>query len=89
MEATTLNGKNVKIMLPTATVNGASIVTADIETTNGVIHVIDAVLLPPADANPKTGYTSSSIYMLFASLSALGLTSYFMISRRKKAEGIS
>lgn len=28
------------------TVNGAHVVTADIECTNGVIHVIDAVLLP-------------------------------------------
>ena len=30
------------------TVNGASVVTADIECTNGVIHVIDAVLMPTA-----------------------------------------
>ena len=30
------------------TVNGAHVVTADIECTNGVIHVIDAVLLPKA-----------------------------------------
>jgi uncharacterized surface protein with fasciclin (FAS1) repeats len=30
-------------------VNGAGIVTADIPATNGVIHVIDAVLLPPPD----------------------------------------
>jgi uncharacterized surface protein with fasciclin (FAS1) repeats len=28
-------------------VNTASVVTADIETSNGVIHVIDAVILPP------------------------------------------
>jgi len=28
------------------TVNGANVVTADIKCTNGVIHVIDAVLLP-------------------------------------------
>ncbi|MDX5383744.1 MAG: fasciclin domain-containing protein, partial [Rhodobacterales bacterium] len=28
------------------TVNGANVVTADIETSNGVIHVIDAVILP-------------------------------------------
>ena len=28
------------------TINGANVVTADIECTNGVIHVIDAVLLP-------------------------------------------
>lgn len=30
------------------TVNGANVVTADIKCTNGVIHVIDAVLLPKA-----------------------------------------
>jgi uncharacterized surface protein with fasciclin (FAS1) repeats len=30
------------------TVNGAKVVTADIACTNGVIHVIDAVLLPKA-----------------------------------------
>jgi uncharacterized surface protein with fasciclin (FAS1) repeats len=29
------------------TVNGANVVTADVEASNGVIHVIDAVLLPP------------------------------------------
>ncbi|MFT6875647.1 MAG: putative surface protein with fasciclin (FAS1) repeats [Granulosicoccus sp.] len=29
-------------------VNGATVTTADIETSNGVIHVIDAVILPPA-----------------------------------------
>jgi uncharacterized surface protein with fasciclin (FAS1) repeats len=31
----------------TLTVNGARVVKADIDCTNGVIHVIDAVLLPP------------------------------------------
>ena len=30
------------------TVNGATVVTADIDCTNGVIHVIDAVLMPTA-----------------------------------------
>jgi len=30
------------------TVNGANVVTADIDCTNGVIHVIDAVLMPTA-----------------------------------------
>jgi uncharacterized surface protein with fasciclin (FAS1) repeats len=28
-------------------VNGATVTAADIETSNGVIHVIDAVILPP------------------------------------------
>ena len=30
------------------TINKANVVKADIETSNGVIHVIDAVILPPA-----------------------------------------
>jgi uncharacterized surface protein with fasciclin (FAS1) repeats len=29
-------------------VNDASVTTTDIEASNGVIHVIDAVLLPPS-----------------------------------------
>jgi uncharacterized surface protein with fasciclin (FAS1) repeats len=32
------------------TVNGANVVSADVMTSNGVIHVIDAVILPPASA---------------------------------------
>ncbi len=32
------------------TVGGAKVVTADIEATNGVIHVIDAVIMPPTAA---------------------------------------
>jgi uncharacterized surface protein with fasciclin (FAS1) repeats len=32
------------------TVNGANVVSADIATSNGVIHVIDAVILPPASS---------------------------------------
>lgn len=31
------------------TVNGANVVTADIAADNGVIHVIDAVILPPSE----------------------------------------
>jgi uncharacterized surface protein with fasciclin (FAS1) repeats len=30
------------------TVNGANVTTADVMTSNGVIHIIDAVILPPA-----------------------------------------
>jgi uncharacterized surface protein with fasciclin (FAS1) repeats len=46
----TVNGANVTICRTDAgvTVNGANVVTADIEASNGVIHVIDAVILPPA-----------------------------------------
>jgi len=30
-------------------INDAHVVTADIETSNGVIHLIDRVILPPAN----------------------------------------
>ena len=47
MMATTVQGGDVKIMTDGGvTVNGANVTTADIEASNGVIHVIDAVILP-------------------------------------------
>lgn len=48
MKAKTVNGAEVTVSLEGgAKVNGAVISTADIKATNGVIHVIDAVILPP------------------------------------------
>lgn len=48
LTAATVQGAEVTITLEGgAKVNGATISTADIEATNGVIHVIDAVILPP------------------------------------------
>lgn len=47
MTATTVQGGDVTIMTTDGvTVNGANVTTADIEASNGVIHVIDAVILP-------------------------------------------
>jgi uncharacterized surface protein with fasciclin (FAS1) repeats len=48
LKAATVQGGEVTITLDGgAKVNGAVISTADIEATNGVIHVIDSVILPP------------------------------------------
>jgi uncharacterized surface protein with fasciclin (FAS1) repeats len=48
-EVTTVNGAPATITLEGGPkINGANIVTPDIQATNGVIHVIDAVILPPA-----------------------------------------
>ena len=47
---TTVSGADVTISVDggTVMVNDATVVTADISASNGVIHVIDTVLLPPA-----------------------------------------
>jgi len=57
VNAETLEGSTVEIVSNNAwskarrkiTVNGANVVTPDVAASNGVIHVIDAVLLPPQD----------------------------------------
>jgi uncharacterized surface protein with fasciclin (FAS1) repeats len=48
--AKTLQGASVKISVKdgAAFVDGAKIITTDIDASNGVIHVIDSVILPPA-----------------------------------------
>jgi transforming growth factor-beta-induced protein len=51
LEAETLQGSTVSFTISDGVVliNGATIIATDIETSNGVIHVIDAVILPPAE----------------------------------------
>lgn len=46
--ATTVQGSDIDIEVAGGgvTVDGANVVTTDIETSNGVIHVIDAVIMP-------------------------------------------
>ena len=47
MMAATVQGSSITIDLDNGVmVDGASVIAADIETTNGVIHVIDNVILP-------------------------------------------
>ena len=50
VKPTTLNGAklNIKVKGGKVHVNGATVVAADVGASNGVIHVIDKVLLPPA-----------------------------------------
>jgi uncharacterized surface protein with fasciclin (FAS1) repeats len=47
MTAETVNGQSITIGVgDTVTVDGATVIDADIEASNGVIHVIDAVIMP-------------------------------------------
>ncbi|MCA9570533.1 MAG: fasciclin domain-containing protein, partial [Myxococcales bacterium] len=45
----TLLGPNVEVDASVPTIGGAGVVTPDIHGTNGTVHVIDSVLLPPAE----------------------------------------
>ncbi len=48
----TVNGQEVKINATDGVkINNATVTTPDIETTNGVIHIIDTVLMPSATAS--------------------------------------
>jgi transforming growth factor-beta-induced protein len=57
LEATTVQGSPVTFTAGAdgVMINDATIVTTDIAASNGVIHVIDAVLLPPAEGEMGAG----------------------------------
>jgi uncharacterized surface protein with fasciclin (FAS1) repeats len=78
-----VNGDSVGLSLSgeSLLVNTATVITADIQTDNGIIHVIDAVLLPPADmVEPtmnivETAVANGSFTTLVAALQATNLDS--------------
>lgn len=78
---TMVNESDVGLSLDGANllINTATVVTADIQTDNGIIHVIDAVLLPPAAmAEPslnivETAVENGSFTTLVAALQATDL----------------
>jgi len=78
--AQTLNGASVKIKVDAGTVyvDGAKVVTPDVAASNGIIHVIDSVLLPPG-ATPapsnivKTAVAAGQFKTLAALLKKAGL----------------
>ena len=74
------NGDRVALTLRDGAlfINGAEVVTTDVEASNGLIHVIDAVLLPPADAEPtgnivEVAVANGSFTTLVAAVEAAGL----------------
>jgi uncharacterized surface protein with fasciclin (FAS1) repeats len=60
MLATMVNGDKVKFGVSggTVTVGAATVTTADVMSSNGIIHVIDTVLLPPVDI-PATAQSTT------------------------------
>ena len=54
MEATALSGDTLSFMIgDTVSVNDATVIIADVPVSNGVIHVIDKVLMPVKEEEPK------------------------------------
>lgn len=92
MTATTLNGETLTFDLSgTPMVNQSNITTADIEATNGVIHVIDTVLVPSnfqlqktdlaADQVAKTGVEGNNL--LLASILVTGALLLLVVFKKK------
>jgi uncharacterized surface protein with fasciclin (FAS1) repeats len=76
----TANGDSIALSLQDGAlfINDSEVVTTDVNATNGIIHVIDAVLLPPADGTANivdTAVGAGSFTTLVAALQATGLDS--------------
>lgn len=73
--AKTVQGQQVDIKVADGkvTVDGANVVKTDIETSNGVIHVIDSVILPSDKDIVDTAVGAGSFNTLVAAVKAAGL----------------
>jgi uncharacterized surface protein with fasciclin (FAS1) repeats len=73
--ATTVNGQRVDIKVTgdKVMVDKANVIKTDIACTNGVIHVIDGVLLPSQDTIVDTAVKAGSFTTLAKALTAAGL----------------
>ena len=73
--AGTVQGQRVDIAVNggTVTVDGAKVVTTDIACSNGVIHVIDSVILPTDKNIVEVAASNGSFNTLVAALKAAGL----------------
>ncbi|MBK7789232.1 MAG: fasciclin domain-containing protein [Saprospiraceae bacterium] len=60
----TINGKEITVTINAdgVFINNAKVTVADLLADNGVVHVIDAVLLPPSASNDVNGTSAVTIY---------------------------
>lgn len=73
--AKSLNGQQIDIMVKDGkvSVDKANVVKTDIACSNGVIHVIDQVILPASDDIPTTAVKAGTFKTLVAAAKAAGL----------------
>ncbi|MFK7884023.1 MAG: fasciclin domain-containing protein [Phycisphaerales bacterium] len=77
---TTLNGQRADIgkKWGDAKIDGAKIIKTDIHTSNGIIHVIDAVILPETKTIPQVAESAGSFGTLLAAVKTAGLADTLM-----------
>jgi transforming growth factor-beta-induced protein len=90
IDVATINGNTIRIDLSEGVmINSSNVILADLEATNGVVHVIDSVLVPSdfeyvatdmMEDLPKTGEIS---LIPFALLGILSLGGYSLISKKQ------
>lgn len=73
--AVALNGQRIDVKVDggKVSVDSANVVKTDIGCTNGVIHVIDSVILPATDAIPAVADKAGKFKTLLAAVKAAGL----------------
>ena len=73
--AKSLNGQRIDVKIDggKVMVDGAQVLTTDIACTNGVIHVIDSVILPSEDNIPTVATKAGKFNTLLAAAKAAGL----------------
>ncbi len=73
--ATTVNGQRVDVTAKggKVTIDGATVTTADVKASNGIIHIIDSVILPSDKDVIDTAVAAGTFNTLAAALKAAGL----------------
>jgi transforming growth factor-beta-induced protein len=72
--ATTVNGQRIDISTEQGVkVDSANVVATDVECSNGIIHVIDSVLMPATSAIPGVAQQAGQFGTLLAAAKAAGL----------------
>jgi transforming growth factor-beta-induced protein len=73
--AKSLNGQRIDVKVDGAkvTVDGANVVATDVACTNGVIHIIDSVILPADENIPAVATKAGKFKTLLAAAKAAGL----------------
>lgn len=78
--AGTVSGQRVEIRVKDGAVmiDNAKVATADIETSNGIIHVIDTVIMPTTKSIPEVASEAGSFSTLLKAVAAAGLDKTLM-----------